>query len=171
MVTSTIDMETYRQIMNALGRQYKAKVEDPDKTIVEEEAEPKDKLTESQLSIVCDNSAETIIDISMDMDEPNPTNFRSSKFEDDDDSIETIIDGNMDIYNFADDDVPAIAREETIVEVAKTRTPKHPPYHLQLRFLYFFSTEYSTGSSSKRDLRLQQTIEVPDTRVASSVIL
>ncbi|HPY74015.1 MAG TPA: hypothetical protein PLB63_01205 [Planctomycetota bacterium] len=168
MVTSTIDMETYRQIMNALGRQYKAKVEDPDKTIVEEEAEPKDKLTESQLSIVCDNSAETIIDISMDMDEPNPTNFRSSKFEDDDDSIETIIDGNMDIYNFADDDVPAIAREETIVEVAKTRTPKTSSLPSTASASYTSSAhEYSTGSSSKRDLRLQQTIEVPDTRVAS----
>lgn len=141
MITSTIDLDVYTQIMTDLCRQHNKSQVDPDQTIIERNDPIKDVLTESQLSIVQDSSAETIIDMHMDGDlEENEE--RTFVMNQDDDSIDTIIDGNIDLYPGDD---------ETISETV--HMPKKPS---KSHSYAVSTTEYTTINTNSRDPRINR---------------
>lgn len=141
MITSTIDLDVYTQIMTDLCRHHNRSQVDPDQTIIERNDPIKDVLTESQLSIVQDSSAETIIDMHMDgdLEENEEQTFNMTQ---DDDSIDTIIDGNIDLYP---EDDSAIS--ETV----------HMPQKNIKSHSYAVSTaDYTTINTNSRDPRINR---------------
>lgn len=142
MITSTIDLDAYTHIMTDLCRQYNKSQVDPDQTIIADRNDSiKDALTESQLTIVQDNSAETIIDMHMDGDieENEEQTFCMTQ---DDDSVDTIIDSNIDLYSDDDSNI-----SET-VHMPKKSVPSHN---------YAVSTaDYTTINTNGRDPRINR---------------